>query len=96
MRVEIKGAKWKVDFVNSIENGKLAGLTNTKTKRIYIEKEQTPEETADTIAHELFHAYVYECGLPMDYEDDEDMATFVGRIFADMLKNYNKILKGRK
>lgn len=97
MKINIKNTIYDVSFVDSIDrNDEYVGLTQTDTKKIYIKKDQTKHDLKDTIAHELAHAYVYECGHYLTREDDEAFATFVGREFEEMQENYIKILKGSK
>lgn len=94
MKVNIKNTVYKVEFVKSIDNGNYLGLTRKYQKEIFITKDQPKTEIPDTVAHELIHAYIHECGHNLEPEDEEAIATFIGRIFAEMAKNYEKILKG--
>lgn len=60
-----------------------AGLTKVKEKRIYIDSRLNEDDLLETLSHELFHAYFFECGLET-YCDDEILIKCLGRWFLDI------------
>ena len=93
MKLKIKNSAWILKFVDKIDDYESLGLTKTIEKQILILKNQPTREIKDTIAHELVHAYHYECGLYLDKDEAEKIATFIGRIFVEMKENFEKVLK---
>lgn len=66
------------------------GETDTKLKKILFTKDKHMKN--ETIAHELLHAYLYQCGLD-NLCSDEVLHHSFGRFFEEFLKNYKIIQK---
>ena len=98
MKIKIKGEEWKVEFVEKFSEYEecVLGLTKDNERKIYILKNQEEKFLKDTIAHELIHAYLFECGHYLSNVESEQVAHFVGRNFEQLLKNFETILKGAK
>lgn len=91
MNIKVKNAIWKVKLVDQINDDDDLGLTKLNEKLILVKRDQTKVELADTIAHELTHAYIYECAHYLSRVESEQLATFVGRNFVEMVENFKKI-----
>lgn len=90
MQVNIKGRKYKVKYVKSIEDGTAIGRTNRIEKIIEITKcEESTEETIQTIIHELLHAYLDECG----FCNESSKEIFNYWLEANYLQMFDSLLK---
>ncbi len=86
MKIKIKGNSYLVKFVDFIkkdEDTETVGDFVKNTKTIRIVKGKTVNFTADTILHELVHAFLYECGLD-DCCSDEDIVCWMSRQLLDI------------
>lgn len=62
MKINIKGKDYEIQVRESLDGN--LGETNVKQKIIrLLEYYSDEEEIKQTIAHELTHAFFYECGL---------------------------------
>ncbi len=86
--VQIKGASYKIQLVDNLYGN--LGMTDTKNKVIYIEKEKDKNELEKTILHELLHANLYECGLPI-WCNDENLISWLENNFLDIFDQFLKI-----
>lgn len=69
-RVKVKDAYYRIVWVRDIPGyptGELAGCCCSATKTIWIALGQSPEERAQTVAHELAHAIDFEYGLKLPH-----------------------------
>ncbi len=89
-KINVKGVKYRVKLVDLIDDdSKFLGQTNHRSKTILIKKSE--KDSVDTIAHELIHAYFYECALSC-YNDDETLVRWLGFHFADICDKVADIL----
>ena len=91
--VKIKGTPYFVEFVDELIG--YEGLTNSKEKHIIIENNSDLKEIKKTIVHELFHAFLDECGL-VEYSNNELLVTWLENHYFDIQKTLNKILDDNK
>ncbi len=86
-KVKIKGTDYFLKIVDRFEGDnddyKTYGLFTKADRLISIKKGEPVLFTADTICHEVVHAFLYECGLIKDC-DDEDLVGWIGREFLDI------------
>lgn len=91
LKLNIKGVGYRVKLVDLIDNdSKILGQTKHFDKTILIKKSE--KDSVDTIAHELIHAYFYECALSC-YNDDETLVSWLGFHFGDLVENVLSVLK---
>ena len=86
MTLNIKGVKYTISFKDKpfAEGGfscVLDGCCDYDQKEIKIRKIEDKARLLNVISHELFHAYLYECGLD-DYASNETLITWLGNHFA--------------
>lgn len=91
--INIKGTDYKIVFQDYL-CGSL-GVTRPVAKEIFIENSDNIDDLKDTIAHELIHAYFYECGL-QQYFDDEILVTWLGKHIFKISETVESLIKGRK
>ena len=81
----IKGRKYKLKVVPIIDNDEtIVGRCYKKDHVIKIVKDESMEESLKTLIHELLHAYIYECGLYTD-SNDEDLVRYIELNFLPFL-----------
>lgn len=91
LKLNIKGVDYRVKLVDLIDNdSKILGQTNHLDKTILIR--ECEKDNVDIIAHELIHAYFYECALSC-YNDDETLVSWLGFHFGDLAENVLSVLK---
>lgn len=91
LKLNVKGVNYRVKLVDLIDNdSKILGQTRHSDKTILIKKSE--KDSVDTIAHELIHAYFYECALSC-YNDDETLVSWLGFHFGDLVENVLSVLK---
>lgn len=92
--ISVKGRKYKVYLKEKLlsDDGRpLWGSCNNKFKTIDIrEDKESIECTLQTIVHELFHAYLYECGNE-DGSCDESAVTWFEINFLQILNSFLEI-----
>ena len=96
MKINIKGVKYSVDFVNNVcdDNKNVVGSTCYSEKSIKLLNDVSFDNMCENISHELYHAFMYVCGLD-DYCDDERLIHFLGRQYLCMLECFFDILSKR-
>ena len=93
MKVNIKGTSYLVKFVDKIEEdgeSVVVGQCYKEDKKILILKGERVNSTAETIVHELLHAFFYECGLVSE-SSNEDAIRWIERNYFDIFKAFLKI-----
>jgi hypothetical protein len=88
MIVQILGRRYKMQFVNKIDDNGTRGFCDkptAKNKKIVIEKGMPPQEELEVTIHELLHA--------ADWHKDEEWVEEVGKDIARILYRlgYRKI-----
>ncbi len=95
-KVKIKGTDFYLKFVDKFEDDneeyKTYGRFTKSEKLISIKKGEPVLFTADTIAHEIAHAFLWECGLVKDC-DDEDLVGWIGHQFLDMFDAFVSVFE---
>lgn len=92
MKVKIKGKIWTIEFVKEVDDYDSLGSTNGINRLIKIKRGQDDDVLKDTVAHELTHAYLFECGRYMSTAEEENIAHFVGRNYEDLSHNFDEIV----
>lgn len=86
----IKGRKYKLKVMSIIDNDEtIVGRCYKKDHVIKIVKDESMEESLKTLIHELLHAYIYECGLYTD-SNDEDLVRYFELNFLPFLITFLK------
>ena len=74
-KVKILGKEWIIHFVRAIENDQsISGMTDPTSREMFIKTTNSENvkdfqrETANTIRHEVIHAFLFESGLGADWE----------------------------
>ena len=89
----IKGRKYKLKVVPIIDNDEtIVGRCYKKDHVIKIVKDESMEESLKTLIHELLHAYIYECGLYTD-SNDEEVARYIEINFLPFLLTFLKAIE---
>lgn len=81
LNIKIKGTPWKIDFIYG-KNKKFLGRTDYYKKTITICTKHN-KTINESIFHELYHAFCFECGFDR-YYCDENLIHFLGRISTDL------------
>ena len=89
--ITIKGTIY--DIQETSQKRDYLGITKPYNKQIAITLDaQKQNVLEETIAHELFHAYMFECGHD-EYYNDERLTHAFGRFAKELIDNYFTILK---
>lgn len=92
--LKIKGVSYKFNLVDeSFDNDGVSccGLCKKVDKEIIVVNEDNLNEQIATILHELIHAYLWECGLSEE-SNDEKMVEWFSRQFVPIAKSLLFIL----
>lgn len=92
VKLKIKGSIWKIKFVNEIDKSddKVLGLTIYDTKTIYVLNNLSETLFEETLAHELLHATLYECGSCLCH--DEQIIFLLTNVFYSVANSIKTIL----
>lgn len=92
MLVSIKGTLYNVKKVDKIEDAdnSVCGVCRKIDKKIEFVKDVNGLETAETIIHELVHAFLYECGA-VEESSDESLVSWIARQFIPIYQAFNKV-----
>jgi len=97
--INVLGTRYKVKYVEKLENENWLGLCNRETKTIYIKTGQTKENEMITFIHELLHSLIGESSIDQSLSNELEeiivdlMAKFWVSLFKQLKKNYEKTKK---
>lgn len=95
MKVKIKGENYNIKLVSKIDSddvNRVVGQCKKVDKKILLTKDDDMRYTAETIIHELMHAFLYECGLVKE-SSDEEMVDWFERQFIDIFDTFVKVFE---
>jgi len=82
MRVELRGKRWSLEFVEYLQDGSCGSVdpSDTPRKRILVALNQTPLDKLDTVIHECLHA----CVPDLDEDAVTETATGIAKVLHRM------------
>jgi len=96
MKIKIKGEDWNINFIDIIDNDfSIYGQCKFNEKLILLRKGLRLNILLETIAHEIYHATLRECGL-RDESVDEDLVNWFSYNFQEVNNNVFKIFAKAK
>ena len=70
------------------------GMTDNRTKTIYLSDRLSGEFLRKVTAHELVHCFCFSYGVLMDIEEEEFMADWVSRYGEELVYLLDDIMRG--
>lgn len=102
MRIKINELKWKVKIADSesellvLDGEKCLGITYFNEMMIVVDADLDDELFAQTVVHELAHAFLYSYGIHLCTDDEEAVCDFMGAYLIRIYKLTKKIVKRYK
>lgn len=97
--IMINNIPWELKFVyganrNLIrDDGTITiGMTDNKTKTIYINKNLNNKLLYNVLCHELVHAFCFSYDIYMDSEQEERLAQFISYYGKEIINHTDEIL----
>lgn len=88
MQVNVKGQKYKVKYVDKIDNDEsILGQCSGTYKVLLIKKRKNYLSVCETICHELMHAIINECGVGEMFEE-EKLCYWIEKQILTLLDGY--------
>lgn len=98
---EINGIDWEIEWCEPTDDnlrrsdGSLTvGVTDNRTKCIYLSDQLSGEFLRKVTAHELVHCFCFSYGVFMDIEEEEFMADWVSRYGEELVYLLDDIMRG--
>lgn len=98
---EINGIDWDIEWCSPTDDnlrrsdGSLTvGMTDNRTKCIYLSDQLSGAFLRKVTAHELVHAFCMSYGVLMDIEEEEFMADWVSRYGEELVYLLDDIMSG--
>ena len=104
---EINGIDWEIEWCSPTDSnlrrsdGSLTvGMTDNRTKTIYLSDRLSGDFLRRVCAHELCHCFCFSYGVLMDIEQEEFMADWISRygeelvyLLDDIMRSFVKSVK---
>ena len=97
---EINGIDWEIEWCSPTDSnlrrsdGSLTvGMTDNRTKTIYLSDRLSGEFLRKVTAHELVHCFCFSYGVLMDIEQEEFMADWISRYGEELVYLLDDIMR---
>ena len=101
MHIFINNIKWNIKYVSEYDNnlfrndGTLTvGMTDNKTKTIYLNENLESELLTKVLTHELCHAFIFSYNIYLTLPEEEFVCEFVSNFCKNILICSDYILYG--
>lgn len=85
------GRRYKVEFVEKVSDGDRYGETDNVAKVIRIEESADHDQLRETLLHEVIHQVAYMTELALSDEDEERVATLLGRALLGHMRDNHSL-----
>lgn len=100
INILVNNISWNIEFVDEFDDNLLmddgyhhCGITNYKTKTVYINKNLIQSVLLDTLIHELTHVYIESYGLLQIEWNDEIVADFMSHNGISIFKLVEEVVE---
>lgn len=99
MYVYVNGFVWYVTYTHDpaclsrSDNTLALGVTDTKTKCVYIYDKLSPQMREKVLTHELCHVWIFSHSFYLSIEQEEFICCFVDTYARDIISEVEKILE---
>lgn len=104
---EINGIDWEIEWCSPTDDNlrrsdgsMTVGMTDNRTKCIYLSDRLSGEFLRKVVSHELTHAFCFSYNVLMDIEQEEFMADWISRygeelvyLLDDIMRSFVKSVK---
>ena len=92
MHIQIGYKTYKIDYIDN-PMGDNHGICHKDDGKIFIDKDQPPEDLLNTTIHEILHAIFHCYGSDADDEEEEKNVTFLANGITEVILRNPELLK---